>query len=75
MSWILLIILAVALVATMVGWAVVVASSLNHTMHALNGNGPGLKRGVGRLTDPRGCVGAHATLGAAVHGRVAEFSP
>ena len=44
MSWLLLIILAVALAATMVGWAAVVASSLNHTMHALNGNGPGKGR-------------------------------
>ena len=39
MSWILLIILAVALAATMVGWAAFVASSLKHTMHVLNGNG------------------------------------
>ena len=38
MSWLLLIIVAVALAATMVGWAAVVASSLNHTMHALNGS-------------------------------------
>ena len=44
MSWLLLIILAVALAATMVQWAAVVASSLNHTMHALNGNGPGKGR-------------------------------
>ena len=44
MSWLLVIILAVALAATMVGWAVVVASSLNHTMHALHGNGPGKGR-------------------------------
>ena len=44
MSWLLLIIVAVALAATMVGWAAVVASSLNHTMHALNGNGPGKGR-------------------------------
>ena len=44
MSWILRIIVAVALAATMVGWAAVVASSLNHTMHALNGNGPGKRR-------------------------------
>ena len=44
MSWILLIILAVALAATMVRWAAFVASSLNHTMHALNGNGPGKGR-------------------------------
>ena len=44
MSWLLLIILAVALAATMVGWAAVVASSLNHTMHSLNGNGPGKGR-------------------------------
>ena len=41
MSWILRIIVAVALAATMVGWVAVVASSLNHSMHALNGNGPG----------------------------------
>ena len=41
MSWLLLIILAVASAGTMVRWAAVVASSLNHTMHALNGNGPG----------------------------------
>ena len=44
MSWLLLIILAVALVATMMGWASLVASSLNHTMHAFNGNGPGKRR-------------------------------
>ena len=44
MSGLLLIILAVALAATMVGWAAVVASSLNHTMHALNGNGSGKGR-------------------------------
>ena len=44
MSWLLPIIFAVALAATMVGWAAVVASSLNHTMHALNGNGPGKGR-------------------------------
>ena len=44
MSWLLLIILAMALAATMVGWAAAVASSLNHTMHALNGNGPGKGR-------------------------------
>ena len=44
MSWSLRIIVAVALAATMVGWAAVVASSLNHTMHALNGNGPGKGR-------------------------------
>ena len=44
MSWLLLIILAVALAATMVGRAAVVASFLNHTMHALNGNGPGKGR-------------------------------
>ena len=44
MSWLLLIILAVALAPTMAGWAAFVASSLNHTMHALNGNGPGKGR-------------------------------
>ena len=44
MSLILRIIVAVALAATMVGWAAVVASSLNHSMHALNGNGPGKGR-------------------------------
>ena len=44
MSYLLSIILAVALAATMVGWAAVVASSLNRTMHALNGNGPGKGR-------------------------------
>ena len=44
MSWLLLIILVVALATTMVGWAAVVASSLNHTMHALNGNGSGKRR-------------------------------
>ena len=53
MSWLLLIILAVASAATMVGWAAVVASSFNHTMHALNGNGPGKGRpsiGLERLS-------------------------
>ena len=44
MSWLLLIIFAGALAATMVGWAAVVASSLNHNMHASNGNGPGRER-------------------------------
>ena len=43
-SWLLLIMLAVALAPTMGGWAAVVASSLDHTMQALNGNGPGKGR-------------------------------
>ena len=38
------VLLAVGLPATMLGWAAVVASSLNYAMHALNGNGPGRGR-------------------------------
>ena len=40
MPWLLLIILAVALAATMVGWEAVVPCSLNNTIHGSNGNGP-----------------------------------